>query len=401
MVRSASTMSTSTPSTRNAAAVSRICRVSPPSELNDVAREMNATLMGRWFSRSTADDRRSDTHDPCCCQGCRIVGEFATCAKSGFRRRHHPLGDFPTVFAPEPPSAGRPDVRVRRLGLPRRIVAVAIPERLGRTAGIYNQALSRHRLDVAGGLAGVGNTIAPETLYRAFCEGKGAALWEKNHRTTAPASATRPALSRRVVHLALARPGRNPRQRRPRRPPGALLPPPRHVEPIDLRRGSDDPPGSGSRARRARVHHLTYADLVDRTADVCRDLCRFLEITFDPRMLELAEADFSAVYREPEHEHLRRRCGSNASAAPKSWRRRRSRNCFASRRAGNGSARGGDRGAKTGREPSPPPANASITKSPGRSSPPSTTASARSSSSCRSLRLRAYRRRIRPLLRLS
>ena len=55
-----------------------------------------------------------------------------------------------------------------------------------------------------------------------------------------------------------------------------------------------------------RVFRVDYAKLVDQPESVCREVCAFLGVPFDPQMLELKKADLSAVYREPQHTHLRR-----------------------------------------------------------------------------------------------
>ena len=57
--------------------------------------------------------------------------------------------------------------------------------------------------------------------------------------------------------------------------------------------------------REARVRHVNYDDLVARPEQVCRQLCEFLGVPFDPAMLDLAGADFSAVYDVPHHDYLR------------------------------------------------------------------------------------------------
>lgn len=56
----------------------------------------------------------------------------------------------------------------------------------------------------------------------------------------------------------------------------------------------------------ARLLRLDYADLVDRTEKTCQDICAFLEVKFDERMLQLNTADLSAIYKEPHHAYLRR-----------------------------------------------------------------------------------------------
>ncbi|MGH7980420.1 MAG: sulfotransferase, partial [Limisphaerales bacterium] len=65
-------------------------------------------------------------------------------------------------------------------------------------------------------------------------------------------------------------------------------------------RGASELARSGS-----RLHHITYADLIDRTKESCRAICDFLDIEFDERMTNLDGADLSAVFRAPHFEHLR------------------------------------------------------------------------------------------------
>ena len=56
----------------------------------------------------------------------------------------------------------------------------------------------------------------------------------------------------------------------------------------------------------ARVFRVDYADVVDRTEKICRDLCAFLGVPFDERMLRLNTADLSTIYQAPHHAFLRR-----------------------------------------------------------------------------------------------
>lgn len=167
----------------------------------------------------------------------------------------------------------------------------------------YNQALARHRLsfdDIPG-------AAEPEMLYRAFGAARGAAVWgEKSPHYCArlrQLAGRYPGGSFIVVgrdpvetYGSVVRAGRHERFFRRRGMLSRLI----FLEERLTRQAAEL-----GRAG-ARITHLTYDDLVERTADVCRDLCRFLELDFDPRMLDLAEADFSAIYPRPEHAHLRR-----------------------------------------------------------------------------------------------
>ena len=57
---------------------------------------------------------------------------------------------------------------------------------------------------------------------------------------------------------------------------------------------------------KARVCHVTYSDLMDDTEKTCRSICEFLGVEFDKNMLNLADANFSAIYPGSDHDHLRR-----------------------------------------------------------------------------------------------
>jgi hypothetical protein len=169
----------------------------------------------------------------------------------------------------------------------------------------YNQALSRHRLSVDDS-PGI-DAAEPTSLYRAFGEARGAAVWGEKS----------PHYCARLRQLAGRYPGGSfiVLGRDPVDTYGSIVRAGRHQR-FFRRRGmlsrmiflEEQLTRQAAELGRAgaRIAHLTYDDLVERTADICRDLCRFLELDFDPRMLDLAEADFSAVYRAPEHEHLRR-----------------------------------------------------------------------------------------------
>lgn len=170
-----------------------------------------------------------------------------------------------------------------------------------------NRALSRHRLIFGGSACGLERVRTPEELYRTFSDGKGASLWGEKS----------PLYCARLRHLARTYPGcsfillwRDPveiyrsvshagRKARFFRRSGMLNRLIWHQEQM-LRQAA--------RLRRdgLRVHHVTYADLIDNTENVCRGVCQFLGIEFDEKMLDLSSADFSAIYRAPQHDHLRR-----------------------------------------------------------------------------------------------
>ncbi|HTV39226.1 MAG TPA: sulfotransferase [Candidatus Sulfotelmatobacter sp.] len=170
----------------------------------------------------------------------------------------------------------------------------------------YTNALSRHHLVLRDAVAGIDHLQTPQDLYRAFAESKRAhIIGEKS-----------PFYCNHLSELARNHPGasfiliwRNPveifnsveetaRNSRYFRRPGMLSRLIYYQEQMIY--------GAAELVRlENRVHHVTYADLIDRTEESCRGLCRFLDIEFDNKMTQLAGADLSAVFRAPHFEHLR------------------------------------------------------------------------------------------------
>ena len=171
----------------------------------------------------------------------------------------------------------------------------------------YNQALSRHRLILGDSLHGLENVRTPEDLYRIHGAGKGATLWGEK----SPLYSVRlDQLARQYPHGSFILIWRDPVEifRSVRvagkkapffRRPGMLHRLIHHHEKL-IRDAARLTAGG------ARVHHLNYDELVDRTEPACRGVCAFLGVAFEPEMLALKQADFTAVYRAPQHEFLRR-----------------------------------------------------------------------------------------------
>ena len=170
----------------------------------------------------------------------------------------------------------------------------------------YSNALSRHHLVLRDSVSGVDHIHTPHDLYRAFAEIKHARIiGEKS-----------PFYCNHLHELARNHPGasfiliwRNPVEifnsveetalnSRYFRRPGMLSRLIYYQE--EMIYGAAELVCSGN-----HVHHVTYEDLVDRTEESCRGICRFLDLEFDPKMTELAGADLSAVFRAPQFEHLR------------------------------------------------------------------------------------------------
>ena len=171
----------------------------------------------------------------------------------------------------------------------------------------YNQALSRHRLTFSGRLNGLENIRTPDDLYRCHGNSKSARLWGEK----SPVYAARLAqLARRYPHGSFILIWRDPEEvyrsilvagkKTPFfRRPGMLHRLIYHKEKMIREAGQLQRAG-------ARIHHVSYDDLVDKPEATCRATCEFLGVTFDENMLKLERADFSAIYREPQHEFLRR-----------------------------------------------------------------------------------------------
>jgi hypothetical protein len=171
----------------------------------------------------------------------------------------------------------------------------------------YSRALSRHRLVLGNSLAGLENVRSPEDLYRVYAETKNARFFGEKS----------PFYCDRLGQLARNHPGAS----------FILI----WRNPGEIFRSVQDAAGNNNYFRRygmlsrlifyqekmiheaarlaragARIHHVTYNDLVDDPKESCGAICRFLGIEFDLKMLDLTNADLSPVFRAPQFEFLRR-----------------------------------------------------------------------------------------------
>ena len=170
----------------------------------------------------------------------------------------------------------------------------------------YNQALSRHRLTFGSSLRGLENTRTPEDLYRTFSKLQNGVFWGEKS----------PFYCARLRQLTQRHPGcsfillwRNPIEiyrsvvRAAREEPffrrrGVLSRLIYYQEQMIRQAAALDRAG-------VRICHVTYDGLTDDTEKTCRKICGFLGIEFDEKMLDLANADLSAVFPGPQHDHLR------------------------------------------------------------------------------------------------
>lgn len=171
----------------------------------------------------------------------------------------------------------------------------------------YNQALSRHELVSERDLSSLRSIRTPQDLYQTFGAKKGAAVsGEKS-----------PFYGDRLVQLHGLYPGarfiwvwrdsmevyrsilKAGETSRFFGRPGMLSRMIYHQEQAIRQTAQIEKAG-------ARVCRVDYADLVDHTEKVCRELCAFLDVPFDGRMLKLNPASLSAIYKAPHHAYLRR-----------------------------------------------------------------------------------------------
>ncbi len=171
----------------------------------------------------------------------------------------------------------------------------------------YNQALSRHQLVSEDDHTILKNIRTPLDLYRVFGEKKGAAVsGEKSPfycdqlvRLHArypqayfilvwrnPAEVYRSVLKAGQTSRFFGRPGMLSRMI--------------YDQEQAIRQG-----GLIEKAG-ARILRVNYADIVDHTGKTCREVCAFLGVEYDERMLHLNTADLSAIYKAPHHAYLRR-----------------------------------------------------------------------------------------------
>ena len=171
----------------------------------------------------------------------------------------------------------------------------------------YNQSLSRHRLLNAADPEGVAAIPNPLALYQTFARQKGARVCgekspsycdrlEQLHRQYPQARFIYVWRNPLEVYRSVLKAGQTSRFFGK---PG-MLSRMIYLQEEAIRQAAVIEAGG------ARIFRLDYASLVDQTERVCRELSAFLEVPFDPKMLELNQADLSAIFTAPHHAFLRR-----------------------------------------------------------------------------------------------
>jgi hypothetical protein len=171
----------------------------------------------------------------------------------------------------------------------------------------FNQALSRHRIISEDDQHGLDKIRTPGDLYRAYGALKGAAFCGEKS----------PFYCSRLEQLHHQYPGaafiliwRNPAEvyrsvlkaaqtSRFFNKPGMLSRMLYHQEQAILQ-------SERIEAKGARLFRVDYSNILDQTEKTCRDICAFLGVPFNSRMLELDKADLSTLYPSPHHAYLRR-----------------------------------------------------------------------------------------------
>jgi hypothetical protein len=171
----------------------------------------------------------------------------------------------------------------------------------------YNQALSRHQLVSEGDYSALAKIRTPLDLYREFGGKKGALVCgEKSpfycdrllqlHRQYPEAAFILVWRNPAEVYRSVLKAGETSRFFGKA---GMLSRMIYHQEQAIRQAAQIEKAG-------ARVFRVDYADLMDHTETVCRDISAFLGVPYDARMLRLNKADLSAIYKAPHHAYLRR-----------------------------------------------------------------------------------------------
>lgn len=171
----------------------------------------------------------------------------------------------------------------------------------------FNQAVSRHQSISGADFRSAKGLRTPEDLYRFVAEGKRASLWGEK----SPMYGVRLCqLARRYpdasfilmwrdpveIYRSIAHAGRD----------ASFFARPGMLNRLIYFQEQTIRQCDALRRAGARLHHVTYDELIDRTEQACRSICEFLEIDYDAQMLDLARADFAPVFPGAHHEHLRR-----------------------------------------------------------------------------------------------
>jgi hypothetical protein len=191
--------------------------------------------------------------------------------------------------------------------LPRPLLPARFKQNWAERIEFYNQALSRHNIMSAGNFSALKNIRDPLDLYHTFGTKKDATVTGEKS----------PFYCDRLVQL---------HERYPQAAFIYVWRDPQEVYRSVLKAGETSrffgKPGMLSRMiyhqeqavrqlafieeKGARILRLSYAEIVEQTEQNSRAVSAFLAVPYDAQMLQLNQADLSAIYPEPHHAYLRR-----------------------------------------------------------------------------------------------
>ena len=171
----------------------------------------------------------------------------------------------------------------------------------------YNQALSRHQLVAEGDYASLKDLRAPLDLYRAFGAKKGAAVSGEKSPFYCDRLVQLHGLYPQAAFILVWRhPGEVYRSVLKAGQTSRFFGKPGMLSRMIYYQEQAIRQGRAIQQAGARVLHVDYADIVEHTQQTCRDVCAFLGVDYDERMLCLNQVDLSAIYKAPHHAYLRR-----------------------------------------------------------------------------------------------
>ncbi|HTB83323.1 MAG TPA: sulfotransferase [Candidatus Sulfotelmatobacter sp.] len=190
---------------------------------------------------------------------------------------------------------------------PRSLLDIRFRQSWAERIEFYNQALSRHKIVSRDDFSALKDIREPRDLYHAFGALKGAAVvGEKSpfycdrlvelHQRYPQAAFIYVWRNPAEVYRSVLKAGRTSRFFGK---PGMLSRMIYHQEQAIRQMSAIEKSG-------ARIFRVDYAGIVDQTEKTCRDISAFLGVTYDERMLQLNQADLSAIYKAPHHAFLRR-----------------------------------------------------------------------------------------------
>jgi hypothetical protein len=168
----------------------------------------------------------------------------------------------------------------------------------------YNKALSRHRLILGNRMSGLENMRTPEELYRTFGEGKQAALFGEK---SPPYCLRLRQLARRYPDATFILLWRDPVEiYRSLLHAGRKVPFFHRIGISRLVFFKEQMIRQAAELEFAgmKMHHVGYDDLMDKPEEVCRGICQFLNLGFDGAMLNLTNADLSAIQKGSHFNHV-------------------------------------------------------------------------------------------------